>query len=134
MSFCGKVFGYKTSDKMLQTLHSLERVDSDNQKALSIENITMDFGNEVNHLDSKDLLYEKQFNFQGHNSTEYAIIQLIRDITRSFEKGEYTLGVFIDLSKAFDTLDHQILIRKLQYYGIDGTALEWFKSCLSNRK
>ena len=134
MSFCGKVFGYKTSDKMLQTLHSLERVDSDNQKALSIENIIMDFGNEVNHLDSKDLLYEKQFNFQGNNSTEYAILQLIRDITRSFEKGEYTLGVFIDLSKAFDTVDHQILIKKLQYYGIDGTALEWFKSYLSNRK
>ena len=49
-------------------------------------------------------------------------------------KGEYTLGVFIDLSKAFDTVDHQILIKTLQYYGIDGTALEWFKSYLSNRK
>ena len=47
---------------------------------------------------------------------------------------EYTLGVFIHLSKAFDTVDHQILIKKLQYYGIDGTALEWFKSYFSNRK
>ena len=47
-----------------------------------------------------------------------------RDITSSFEKGEYTLGVLIDLSKAFDTVDHQILIKKLQCYGIDGTALE----------
>ena len=46
----------------------------------------------------------------------------------------YTLGFFIDLSKAFDTVDHQILIKKLQYYGIDGTALEWFKSHLSNKK
>ena len=53
---------------------------------------------------------------------------------RYFEKGEYTLEVFIDLSKAFNTVDHQILIKKLQYYGIDGTALEWFKSYLSNRK
>ena len=87
-----------------------------------------------NHLDSKDLLYEKQFGFQRNNSTERAILQLTRDITGSFEKGEYTLGVFIDLSKAFDTVDHQILIKKLQYYGIDGTALEWFKSYLSNRK
>ena len=60
--------------------------------------------------------------------------QLTRDITSSFEKGKYTLGVFIDLSKAFDTIDHQILIKKLQYYGINGTTLEWFKSCLSNRK
>ena len=58
----------------------------------------------------------------------------LRDITSSFEKGEYTLGVLIDLSQAFDTVDHQILIKKLQCYGIDGTALEWFKSYLSNRK
>ena len=87
-----------------------------------------------NHLDSKDLLYEKLFGFQRNNSTQHAILQLTRDITSSFEKGEYTLGVFIDLSKAFDTVDHQILIKNLQYYGIDGTPLEWFKSYLSKRK
>ena len=63
-----------------------------------------------NYLDSKGLLYEKQFGFHRNNSTEQ------------------------DLSKAFDTVDHQILIKKLQYYGIDGTALEWFKSYFSNRK
>ena len=62
------------------------------------------------------------------------ILQLTGDITDSFEKEEYTLRVFIDLSKAFDTVDHQTLIRRLQYYGIDGTALEWFKRYLSNRK
>ena len=77
---------------------------------------------------------KKQFGFQKNNSTEDAIRQLTRDITSSFEKGEYTRGVFIDLSKAFNTVDHQILIKKLQYYGIDGTALEWFNSYLSNRK
>ena len=87
-----------------------------------------------NHLDSKRLLYEKQFSFQRNNSSEHAILQLTRDITDSFEKVEYALGNFIDLSKAFDSVDHQILIKKLQYYGIDGTALEWFKSYLSNRK
>ena len=87
-----------------------------------------------NHLDSKGLLYEKQFGFQRNNSTEHAILQLTPNITDSLEKGEYTLGVFIDLSKAFDIVDHQILINRLQYYGIDGTALELFKSYLSNRK
>ena len=86
------------------------------------------------HLDSKGFLNEKRFSFQRNNLTEHAIIQLARDITGSFEKGEYTLGVFIDLSIAFDTVDHQILIRKLQYYGTDDTAIEWFKSYLSNRK
>ena len=87
-----------------------------------------------NHLDCKSLLYEKQFGFQRNNSAEHAILQLTRDITSSFEKREYTLGVSIDLSKAFDTLDHQILIKKLHYYGNDGTALEWFESYLRNRK
>ena len=53
---------------------------------------------------------KKQFGFQKNNSTEDAIRQLTRDITSSFEKGEYTRGVFIDLSKAFNTVDHQILI------------------------
>ena len=87
-----------------------------------------------NHLGSKGLLYKKQLGFQRNTSTEHGILQLTRDITSSFEKGKYTLGVFIDLSKAFDSADHQILIKKLQYYVIDGTALEWFKSYLSNRK
>ena len=62
-----------------------------------------------NQLDSKDFLYEKQFGFQS-NSTEHAIFQLTRDITSSFEKGEYALQVFIDLSKAFDTVDYEIFI------------------------
>ena len=68
-----------------------------------------------NHLDSKGLLYEKQFGFQRSNSTEYAILQLTREITCSFEKGKYTLGVFIDLSKVFHTANHSILNKKLQY-------------------
>ena len=76
-----------------------------------------------NHLDSKGLLYEKQFGIQRNNLTEHAILQLTRNITDSFETGEYTLWVFIGLSKAFDTVDHPILIKKLQYYGINGTAL-----------
>ena len=62
------------------------------------------------------------------------MLQLTRNIKSSFERAEYTLGVFADLSKAFDTVDHQILIKILRYYGIEGTALELFKSYLSNRK
>ena len=57
-----------------------------------------------------------------------------RDITGSFEERKYTFGVFIDLSKAFDNVDRQVSIKKLQYHGNDGTALEWFKSYLSNIK
>ena len=86
------------------------------------------------HLDSKVLLYEKQFGFQRNNSTEHAIPRLTKDITDFFEKGKNTLWVFIDLSKAFNTVDHESLIKKLQYFEIDGSALEWLKSYSCNRK
>ena len=69
-----------------------------------------------------------------NNSTEHAILQLTRSINDSFDKSEYTLGIFIDLSKAFDTIDHQILIKKLELYGITGVVLKWVKSYLNNRK
>ena len=61
-------------------------------------------------LKSDDLLFDKEFEFQLNNSTENAILQLVNDISSSFERAEYILGIFIDLSKAFDTVDHEILI------------------------
>ena len=86
------------------------------------------------HLNKYKLLYNKQFGFQNNNSTEHAIIQLINDISNAFDKGEFTLGVFMDLSKAFDTVDHAILQEKLKYYGIKSNTLNWFKSYLYDRK
>lgn len=67
-----------------------------------------------NHLISINSLFDKQFGFQKNHSTEHAILQLVRNITKSFENGEFTLGVFIDLSKAFDTVNHNILLKKIK--------------------
>ena len=86
-----------------------------------------------NYFVENKLLFPKQSGFQINTSTEHAILELVRNITKSFEKNEYVLGVFIDLKKAFDTVNHEILLHKLKLYGIHGTCLEWFKSCLSNR-
>ena len=61
------------------------------------------------------------------------MLELVRNIPKCFEENNYTLGVFIDL-KAFDTVNHEILLHKLKLYGINGTCLEWFKSYVSNRK
>ena len=64
------------------------------------------------HLKEKDILYKKQFGFQQKHSTEHAILQLIDQVNNSFERNQFTLGIFIDLSKAFDTVDRKILISK----------------------
>ena len=61
-------------------------------------------------------------------------MQLTDKINCSFESNLYTLGIFIDLSKAFDTVDHKSLITKLENHGVKGTNLQWFKSYLENRK
>ena len=86
-----------------------------------------------NYLLDQNILYDKQFGFQTGHSTEHAIAQLVDQIYEAFEKNEYTLGVFIDLSKAFDTVDHSILLRKLELYGITDRNYAWIKSYLSNR-
>ena len=85
-------------------------------------------------LCENNILYEKQFGFQTAHSTDHAIIQLVNEISKSFEENKFTLGVFIDLSKAFDTVDHKLLITKLKNYGIRNKNLKWFISYLSNRK
>ena len=70
------------------------------------------------HLKNSNLLFDKQFRLQLNNFTEHAILQLVNNVSSSFKRGEYALGIFIDLSKAFDTVDHKILIPKLECYGI----------------
>ena len=88
----------------------------------------------LNYLNNKNLLYEKQFGFQNNSSTDHAILNLVNKISDSFDQGKFTLGIFIDLSKAFDTVNHKILLKKLNLYGIKNSTYDWFCSYLSNRK
>ena len=85
------------------------------------------------YLNDNNLFFQKQFGFREGHSTNHALIELINSINDSFNQNKYTLGVFIDLSKAFDTVDH-ILLKKLSLYGIKNNSLKWFSSYLSNRK
>ena len=85
-------------------------------------------------LVENNILYQKQFGFQNAHSTEHAILQLVNQITEAFSQGKYTLGIFLDLSKAFDTVNHNILLEKLKAYGIQSENLKWFRSYLLNRK
>ena len=87
-----------------------------------------------NFLSSQAVFYHSQYGFRAKHSTVHAVCELVHEILRSFEQRTYTLATFLDLSKAFDTIDHDILLHKLSHYGIRGIALQWFKSYLSDRK
>ena len=85
------------------------------------------------YLVKNDILHTSQYGFQPNLSTELAILELQDRLTNIMNNKECCVGVFMDLSKAFDTLDHTILLNKLNHYGIRGTALDWFKNYLNGR-
>ena len=86
-----------------------------------------------NFLETHNILYENEFSFRKNNSTIYALMQITEKIKESIDKGKFGCGIFIDLRKAFDTVNHDILL-KLEHYGIRDNMLNWLKSYLSNRK
>ena len=86
------------------------------------------------YLTENNILFNKQFGLWEGHSTEHALVELVDQISSTFNDENYLLGIFIGLSKAFDTVDHKILIKKLEHYGINGKKLPWFKNYLTNRK
>ena len=79
-------------------------------------------------LESNNVLYKQQFGFRKSYSTAQALLNIAQKIMDALDKGNYACGVFIDLQKAFDTVDHEILLKKLSHYGICGTALSLFRA------
>ena len=84
-------------------------------------------------IDKHQILADGQYGFRSNRSTSMALIDLIEDIASKIENKEFAIGVFIDLKKVFDTIDHEILIQKMDRYGIRGVALNWIKSYLNER-
>ena len=87
----------------------------------------------TNFIEKHRIQYNDQYGFRKNYSTEMAITTLTTKITEAIENNEFTFGMFLDLYKAFDTVNHSILIGRLEHYGIRGIPFEWFKNYLTNR-
>jgi len=91
------------------------------------------FSRLMSFLNVNNILFHKQFGFRQQHSTLQAVLSIADKIQSSIDSSSYSCGIFLDLSKAFDTVNHKILLDKLFFYGIRGSALEWFESYLCNR-
>ena len=85
-------------------------------------------------LDANKILSDSQYGFRPGMSTVHAAAELVEQISSAIDSQSCCAGVFIDLKKAFDTVDHELLVEKLNVYGIRGVANKWLQNCLSNRK
>ena len=82
----------------------------------------------LNFLEKFKILFDNQFGFRSKYSTDFALLKIVDKIQSAIDEHDYSCGIFLDFSKAFDTVNHEILLKKLEYYGIRGNAKKWFSS------
>ena len=87
----------------------------------------------VNHLEFNKLISPRQFGFQRNKNTEQNLLKVINFISNELNQGNFCIGIFLDLKKAFDLCNHEILFKKLANKGVTGKELNWFKSYLTGR-
>ena len=85
-------------------------------------------------LEKNNLIFKRHFVLRSGNSSDHTIVNLFESIKKYTDNDNYVGSVFIDLEKAFDTVDHQILLQQVYHYGIPGLAHNWFGLYLSNRQ
>jgi len=85
-------------------------------------------------LSKNEILFKKQYGFRTNHSTYMAVLDFVNEVSKAIDDDMYTIGIFMDLSKAFDTIDHGILLHKLYHYGFRGVSNDWFSNYLHNRK
>ena len=114
------------------------RDDISNYRPISLLSVfnkvieTIMYNRLVKFLEENKLLFSNQFGFRSTHSTTHANVLIVDKTERAIEREEFSCGIFLDLSKAFDTVDHTILLKKLEYYGVRGIAKDWlcFGTCI----
>ena len=91
------------------------------------------FNRVYDYLEKNGIIYKLQFGFRSKHSTKHALIDITENIKRALDNKKFGCGIFVDLQKAFDTVNHEILIKKHAHYGIRGVANNWFSSYLTKR-
>ena len=120
------------SNKKITSIKNFSRLNCFTTILLPMEKVM--YNRLINFIEKMNIIYSKQFGFRSHHSTEHAILSIVDKIHDRIEKRHFSCGIFLDFNKAFDTVNHDILINKLDHYGIRGIAKDWFVSYLSNRK
>jgi hypothetical protein len=134
----GKVFATMKIAK-ITALHKAEDINvPSNYRPISVLSVLSKILERLMHVRLSKffakILTSKQYGFRKNRSTELALINFYQDLIRNMDEGLLGLGVFIDLKKAFDTVDHEILLKKLEKYGVCGPTLTWLTDYLSERK
>lgn len=140
-SFKQGKFPNKLKSTMVYPIHKSEsKMTTSNYRPISILPLISKLLEKLMHkrlttfIKKFSLLNKHQFGFQNNCSTEHAIIDLQSEVIAAIERKEKPCCIFLDFAKAFDTVNHDILLKKLEYYGVRGICLEWFKSYLTNRR
>lgn len=125
--------------KIVPVFKSGDELDANNYRPISLlSNFNRIFeklmySKMISFIEERELLYQAQYGFRKSHSTQHAILDIINTIQTNMDKRLFSCGIFIDLKKAFDTVNHGILLNKLEHYGFRGIINDWFSSYLNNR-
>ena len=125
--------------KVIPIFKTGSKLDVNNYRPISLLSVFSKIMEKIMHsrlysfFETNKVLYSSQFGFQKHKSTQHSLIEIVEKIRNCIENNNYGCGIFIDLKKAFDTVNHTILLQKLEHYGIRGVNLKWFSTYLKDR-
>ena len=125
--------------KVIPVFKTEDETDANNYRPISLLSIfdrifeKVMYKRMMHFINVKNILFSAQYGFREGFSTEHAIVDIVSAIQSNMDKRLFTCGIFIDLKKAFDTVNHQILLNKLNHYGFRGIINNWFESFLCNR-